>query len=54
MWCEAGLEAQYGYFCVQGARQGVEYTKTDGWRPDLVNDFAWLKEQFIEWTKLND
>lgn len=54
MWCVAGLEAQYGYFCVQGAIQGVAYTKTEGWRPELVNDFSWIKEQFIEWTKLND
>ena len=54
MWCEAGLESQYGYFSVQGARQGVAYAKTESWDPALVNDFEWLREQFIEWTKLND
>jgi hypothetical protein len=53
MWCAAGLEAEYGYFSVQGARQGVEYTKTSDFDAAKVNDFKWIREKFIEWTQLN-
>jgi hypothetical protein len=53
MWCEAGIETLYGYFCIQGARAGTRYvhSKHD---PNKVNDFAWLEEQFKEWVGLND
>ena len=53
MWCAAGLEADYGYFSVQGAQQGVEYTKTSDFDAARVNDFKWIREKFIEWTQLN-
>ena len=52
MWCEAGLETQYGYFAIQGARQGLEWASSD-YDAMKVNDFKWLKHKFIEWTGLD-
>lgn len=49
MWCEAGIEAQYGYFSLLGAKQGVIFAKKHKNNLDKVNDFKWLEEQFIKW-----
>ena len=49
MWCEAGNETQYGYFAIQGARQGVAYAKSLDVDFNLVNNFAWLDSKFKEW-----
>lgn len=54
MWCEAGNETQYGYFAIQGARQGVAYAKRENADFTLVNDFAWLESKFLEWIGLNE
>ena len=52
MWCEAGIETEYGYFSIQGARAGMRYShsKKD---PNKVNDFVWLEQQFKEWVGLD-
>lgn len=50
MWCEAGNETQYGYFSIQGARQGVAYTLSENADFTLVNNFAWLESKFKEWV----
>jgi len=49
MWCEAGNETQYGYFAIQGARQGVAYANGVDADFNLVNNFAWLDSKFKEW-----
>ena len=49
MWSEAGNETQYGYFSIQGARQGIAYAKKDNADFTLVNNFTWLEQQFMEW-----
>lgn len=49
MWCHAGLEAKFGYFSVQGARQGVEFAEQNPNDLHKVNDFVWLKEYFVKW-----
>lgn len=49
MWCEAGIEAQYGYFSLLGAKQGVIFAKKHKNNLDKVNDFKWLEEQFLKW-----
>jgi hypothetical protein len=54
MWLNAGLEARYGYFCVEGARQGIAYTKTADYDHAVVNNFDWLRNRFVEWTGLNE
>jgi hypothetical protein len=50
MWCEAGLETELGYFAIQGARQGVAYAQSANADFTLVNNFAWLEQQFKEWV----
>ena len=54
MWTEAGLETQYGYFAIQGARQGIAYAKSKNADFTLVNDFAWLEDKFKEWCGINE
>ena len=54
MWCEAGNETNYGYFSIQGARHGVAYAKSKNVNFNLVNDFAWLEQQFKEWIGLDE
>lgn len=54
MWCEAGNETKYGYFSIQGARQGVAYTQLDSADFTLVNNFAWLEDKFKDWCGINE
>jgi hypothetical protein len=49
MWLNAGIESQYGYFAIQGARQGQRYAQQTHSDLNLVNDFAWLKTKFEDW-----
>jgi hypothetical protein len=51
MWCEAGAETQYGYFAIQGAREGCRWISED-YDAMKVNDFAWLENKFKEWIGL--
>jgi len=53
MWLNAGIEAKYGDFCIQGARQGEEYLKSADADLTLVNDFKWLRNRFINWVGLD-
>lgn len=53
MWLNAGLEAQYGYFAVHGARQGEQYARSADADFTLVNDFSWLEDKFYKWIGLN-
>ena len=46
MWCEAGIETKYGYFAIDGAKQGVAYATQPDADFTLVNDFEWLEKQF--------
>lgn len=54
MWCEAGIETELGYFAIQGARQGIAYSKSKSADFTLVNDFTWLESKFVEWIGLNE
>jgi hypothetical protein len=49
MWCEAGSETEWGYFSIQGAREGCRYAGEE-FDAMKVNDFAWLEERFKRWT----
>jgi hypothetical protein len=53
MWLNAGLEAQYGYFAIQGARQGEQYARSKGADLTLVNDFDWLFNKFCKWVGID-
>lgn len=49
MWCNAGIESKYGYFAIEGAKQGVAYASAKDTDFNSVNDFTWLKKQFHNW-----
>jgi hypothetical protein len=53
MWLNAGIEAQYGYFAIQGARQGEQYARSKGADLTLVNDFDWLSNKFCKWVGID-
>jgi hypothetical protein len=49
VWCTRGEREPYGKFCIDGARQGRDFGSHYKDRPDvlkLINDFAWLREQY--------
>jgi hypothetical protein len=54
MWCEAGIEARFGYFSLQGARAGVAYAAKDNADYSVVNDFDWIEKEFKEWLGLDN
>lgn len=54
MWLNAGLESKFGYFSIEGARQGIAYTKEENYDHGVVNNFDWIRNRFIEWTGLNE
>jgi len=49
MWLNAGLESQFGYFSVHGARQGEQYARSKDADFTIVNDFDWLYKKFCKW-----
>ncbi len=53
MWLNAGIESQYGYFAIEGARQGERYARDANADLTLVNDFNWLEDKFYKWIGLN-
>lgn len=52
MWCEAGIETRYGYFAIQGAREGCRWA-SENYDSMKVNDFVWLEDKFKEWIGLD-
>ena len=49
MWLNAGLEAKFGYFSVQGARAGELFASQPNADLNLVNDFKFIESKFKEW-----
>lgn len=53
IWCSRGKDRSFGEYCLMGANQGREfgtYYKNDIKALKKINDFAWLKEQFLKAT----
>jgi hypothetical protein len=53
IWCSRGKEKPFGEYCLMGANQGREfgtYYRNDLKSLKKINDFAWLKEQFLKAT----
>jgi hypothetical protein len=53
IWCSRGKDKPYGEYCLMGANQGREfgtYYRNDIKSLKKINDFAWLKEQFLKAT----
>jgi hypothetical protein len=53
IWCSRGKDRSFGEYCLMGANQGREfgtYYRNDIKSLKKINDFAWLKEQFLKVT----
>lgn len=53
IWCSRGKERPFGEYCLMGANQGREfgtYYRNDLKALKKINDFEWLKEQFLKAT----
>jgi hypothetical protein len=53
IWCSRGKDKPFGEYCLMGANQGREfgtYYRNDIKSLKKINDFAWLKEQFLKAT----
>jgi hypothetical protein len=53
IWCSRGKEKPFGEYCLMGANQGREfgtYYRNDLAALKKINDFKWLKEQFLKAT----
>lgn len=51
IWCTVGKNQPFGEWAIQGAKLGRQFgTKHKGSKTalNLINDFEWLKEQFID------
>lgn len=53
IWCSRGKDRPFGEYCLMGANQGREfgtYYRNDLKALKKINDFEWLKEQFLKAT----
>jgi hypothetical protein len=53
VWCSRGAKAPYGEYSIMGAKQGRDFGnhyKNNKSALHLINDYAWLREQFEEAT----
>ena len=57
IWMEKGEDRLFGKYALAGAKAGYMYGSMNLGNNDslrLINDFQWLKSQFIEWQKENE
>ena len=53
VWCSRGAKSPYGEYSIMGAKQGRDFGnhyKNNKKALHLINDYAWLREQFEEAT----
>jgi hypothetical protein len=53
-WCEVDNGERFGRYCIKGANEGKAYgeaNKDDVEALNKINDFEWLREQFVESMK---
>jgi len=56
-WCSQGKSRPFGNYSIAGARLGKQYGEeniNDKEKLLLINNFDWLKEQFIKWQIVNE
>lgn len=49
VWCNVGMDREFGKYAIQGARQGKEYglkNKDDKEALRMINDYSWLKNLY--------
>jgi hypothetical protein len=48
VWCEDGLESQYGEYAIAGAIQGRLFAKQHPDKISKINDFDWLYQEYLK------
>jgi hypothetical protein len=54
VWCSVGRDKPYGDFCIAGAKAGKAYGESNINNPlalSKINDFEWLKSEFLKFYK---
>ena len=57
VWCTTGKDQPFGLYSISGANAGKEYGELHIANKEMllkINDFEWLKEQFLKWKKENN
>ena len=57
VWCTTGKDQLFGSYSIGGANAGKEYGELHIANKEMllkINDFEWLKEQFLKWKKENN
>lgn len=47
-WCTKGEEEKFGKYCIKGAIAGKEFGSNKDNNMSLINDYEWLKNEFIK------
>jgi hypothetical protein len=56
-WCSQGKTRPFGNYAIAGARLGKKYGEENISNKEnllLINNFNWLKEEFIKWQIVNE
>ena len=48
VWCEEGLESEYGKYAIAGARQGQLFAKQHPDSISKINNFEWLYQEYLK------
>ena len=47
-WCKKGKNEKFGKYCIKGANAGKTYGKNKENDMHLINNYEWLKQEFIK------
>ena len=54
IWCALGINQPFGAYSIGGAKAGKRYGELNIAKKEMllkINDFNWLKDQFLKWQK---
>ena len=54
IWCAMGINQPFGAYSIGGAKAGKRYGELNIAKKEMllkINDFDWLKDQFLKWQK---
>ena len=54
VWCALGINQPFGAYSIGGAKAGKRYGELNIAKKEMllkINDFNWLKDQFLKWQK---
>jgi hypothetical protein len=55
IWCALGINQPFGAYSIGGAKAGKHYGELNIAKKEMllkINDFDWLKDQFLKWQKV--